>query len=94
MPTYSYSCQTCDRDWSESRAVEVRAKAPCPECGAECPRVWRPGAAVRVMEVLDNGLMGRRLERDYQIGRLVEEREIAANTVGDGYHIFEKNRRS
>lgn len=94
MPTYSYSCEECPREWSESRAVEARAAAPCPDCGKECARVWKSGPKVRVMEVLDNGLMGRRLERDYQIGRMVEEREVAANVAGNGYAIFEKDRRS
>ena len=71
MGLFTYSCST-----HGAFKVSLPTREPnrsCPECGAAALPVLR-GGTVRVVEVLDNGLMGRKVERLHNIEEILDER--------------------
>lgn len=55
MPTYSYACLTCDREFEALRPIVCRDDSPCPNCGSSstkrhvsaCHFVFRESGTVR-----------------------------------------------
>lgn len=77
MPLYYFKCPTCQ---AEARRIltpeQAREGAHCSVCAALMERTPQPPSA-RVTEVIDNGLMTRRLERLADAERLFAERNEA-----------------
>lgn len=78
MPLYNFSCGQCGATIKKLMPVDrFRSTGilPCP-CGGEARH--RPGAATsQTMEVLDNGIAPRRVERLSEAERIFRERAAA-----------------
>lgn len=63
MPMYNYQCPECEQNFrlllKPERALEPM---PCATCGSVMIRKPQPPTSM-VKEVLDNGLMSRKIER-------------------------------
>jgi hypothetical protein len=79
MPLLHFSCPVCKL---ETRALVSAASTKtvrqCVKCKVPLLRAPKP-ATSRVTEVLDNGLMSRRIERPADAERLYKERAVADN---------------
>lgn len=53
--------------------AERKKRMPCPQCSKESRSILGAGTA-RIMEVLDNGAMARRVERLHNVEEIMEER--------------------
>lgn len=71
MPVFNYRCVSCGYKFGKMAAT--RNPPPCPKCGGDC-RSDPTGPTAQVNEILDNGLMPRRLERLRDAERLYKER--------------------
>ena len=75
MPVFCFNCKKCD-----IQALLLRNKAPdpptCEKCHKAMVRITK-GATSRITEVLDNGLMTRKVERPAEAERLFKERADA-----------------
>jgi len=71
MAVFSYKCPV-HGDFSVIAERGAR-RAPCRECGSESPRILK-SSPMRVVEVLDNGMMQKSLERLVDIEDLLQER--------------------
>lgn len=74
MPMYHYRCEPCRTDAMLLRKPE-KAKDPaiCPGCQQPMTRDPKPPTSM-VKETLDNGIMGRRVERLANIEEIGKER--------------------
>lgn len=74
MPLYHFRCEACLTVKRRILTPEQskNASETCPECGAGMVRDVKPPTA-RVVEVLDNGAMSRRVERLADAERLFRE---------------------
>lgn len=74
MPLYYFRCTGCS---TESKLILEPADAntllACKHCHEPLQRTPKP-PTTRIVEQLDNGLMGRRLEREADAERLYKER--------------------
>jgi putative FmdB family regulatory protein len=71
MPVYNYRCLECDK--AERRIHEPSADLQvCKTCGSVLVREMKPPTA-RVVEVLDNGVMSKRVERFADAERVYHE---------------------
>jgi len=72
MGWFSYKCEKCGEF---KVSLKKRDKyVTCPDCGDTCHPILK-GGTVRVVELLDNGAMSRRVERLHNIEEIMEERE-------------------
>ena len=72
MAHFSY---TCPEHGEFKISLDRRQKTcQCPKCGAESKPIIRIGTS-RVVEVLDNGAMVRKVERLHNIEDIMEERD-------------------
>jgi putative FmdB family regulatory protein len=71
MAVFTYKCPEHGDFYLFQNRGEKSAK--CPKCGKESKRVVKAGT-MRVVEVLDNGIMERSLERLANVEELMEER--------------------
>lgn len=71
MPLYYYYCSECSLE--KKRIVDVPVEQPCPKCNKNMARSPRPPTS-QVMEVVDNGLMSKRVERLNDIESILKER--------------------
>lgn len=46
MPTYSYECSSCDREWDEFARMDDRLLVRCPACGVLARQVIRKAPAI------------------------------------------------
>lgn len=80
MPLYNFRCATCKQTTRKLMKVEAyealeSASIQC-KCGGAAKREMQ-AASSQTMEVLDNGLVARRVERLSEAERIFKEREIA-----------------
>jgi hypothetical protein len=72
MAIFTYECKEHGRF---KVSIEKRLKAfCCLTCGKECMPIIKAGTA-RVVERLDNGVMGRAVERLHNIEEIMDERD-------------------
>lgn len=72
MAWFSYNCKT---HGPFKKSLEERMKTnPCPKCSIECKPLIRSGTS-QVVERLDNGAMGRAIERLHNIEEIMEDRD-------------------
>ncbi len=71
MAKYSYGC-ICGFRFDCLRSTPPKT-VPCPECKLEMTRQGSPATA-RMVEVLDNGMMTRRVERPANAEQLYKDR--------------------
>lgn len=78
MPLYVYQCEGCSEQKQRIRkAVDANTPFDCEFCGnGKMVRKPQPPSA-RAVEVLDNGLMAKRVERPADAERLFKERAKA-----------------
>jgi len=71
MPIFTFKCP----QHGEYRTVLSRGTSThsCPKCGADAERIVRGGSVV-VTERIDNGMMGRAVERPVGIEEMMDER--------------------
>jgi len=75
MPLYHYACAACGKIMRRICTPEESQKLPvC--CNNNMTRTPKP-ATLRVVEVLDNGAMSKKLERLSEAERLFHERAQA-----------------
>lgn len=73
MPLYYFRCEACGKEVRRLCSIdEAKNKHSC-SCGNVLIRAPRP-PSTSIKETLDNGLMGRRLERYSDAERLFRER--------------------
>ena len=72
MAHFTYRCPDCEnfKVSLDKRLPEI----PCPKCGKPCKPVLRCGT-VRLVDVLDNGAMVRKVERLAGVEEMMEERD-------------------
>lgn len=75
MPLYYFQCETCGKEFRRILKPEEATSQPC-ACGSTLKRDPHPPSS-RVTEVLDNGLMTKRIERLADAERLFRERNEA-----------------
>lgn len=80
MPVYNFRCASCKQLTRKLMKVETyealaSASVEC-RCGGVATREMQ-AASSQTMEVLDNGLIARRVERLSEAERIFKEREIA-----------------
>jgi putative FmdB family regulatory protein len=73
MPLYRYRCSVCELDVTRIHGAKERPELACAECGGTLVRNPR-GPSTQVVEKLDNGAMGRAVERLADAERLYHER--------------------
>jgi DNA-directed RNA polymerase subunit RPC12/RpoP len=75
MALYNFKCLNCQKAIRKLMSVEEYRKAAvnCDSCGEPAARDLR-GPTSRTMEVLDNGLMPRPVERLAETERIMTER--------------------
>jgi hypothetical protein len=76
MPLYYFECCKCHKPHRKILTVDEAMKIQACECGYTLRRTPQPPSA-RVTEVIDNGIMPRRLERLADAERLFAERNEA-----------------
>jgi hypothetical protein len=71
MPAFYFKCDKCSK---QKRKIlpKLEKEVRC-ECGGVCVRAESNTSSV-VKEVLDNGIMARKVERIYNIQELAKER--------------------
>ncbi len=80
MALFVWKCKACGR--VTKKLVPVRPQlGACPECSGELGFVTN--TASQTMEVIDNGLMLRRLERPARIDEMMAERNALAEKPDD-----------
>lgn len=78
MAKFNASCRNCGY-----KGAIIRARAPdfstlpCPKCATLFLERDEEPATTRITEVLDNGLMSRRVERLADVERMVKDRVVA-----------------
>lgn len=84
MPIYNLRCSGCqaERTRFAANSADARAK-PCERCGAVMGRA-ATGPGARKVEVLDNGLMGRSVERLADAEELQEKRARESDPLAGG----------
>lgn len=76
MPMYYFQCPDCAFNKRAIRkSADILAVDTCPDCKKPLVRDPR-GASSRCVEVLDNGIMTRRVERHSDVERLNTERSV------------------
>lgn len=74
MPVYNYSCTDCGVATKRLRpAAEGNLPFAC-DCGGQFERNPSAVPSIRVVEVLDNGIMTKAVERPADAERLFRER--------------------
>lgn len=74
MPVFDFLCENCQKELRVLRKA-MPESVPCDTCKAAMKRkAAGGGASARIVEVLDNGLMTRRVERLADAERLFKER--------------------
>lgn len=73
MPLFRYLCPDCKVDVSKLHAAKERPSFVCPACGGALVRNPK-GPSTQVVERLDNGAMGKAVERLADAERLYSER--------------------
>lgn len=74
MPMYRFKCPECSSEVRILRRPEKAGDAvECPHCKVPMKRNAQ-GASSKVVEVLDNGIMSRRVERLANIEEINKER--------------------
>ena len=82
MPLYYYQCSVC---FKESRRICSPEESKTPPLCCEKPMVRAArGVSSRCVETLDNGVMGRKLERLTDAERLYHERAEATKKSQKG----------
>ncbi len=71
MPKFSFNCM-CGFVFHCLRSVPPES-IKCPECNLDMKRMILP-ASMRMVEVLDNGLMSRKVERPANAEQLYKDR--------------------
>jgi putative FmdB family regulatory protein len=71
MPVYNYRCEPCDKAIRRIHEPDGDIQI-CRTCGAVLVRTMKPPTA-RVVEVLDNGAMSKRVERLADAERIYSE---------------------
>lgn len=71
MPTFTFKCLT--HGYFEKWQKESAKITLCPQCLSQSPKVFRVSGGVSIVERLDNGLMGRAVERLHNIEEIVNE---------------------
>lgn len=71
MPTLTFKCP--HHVYFEIWLKEPRKDYPCPVCQARSIKVFRANGGVSIVERLDNGAMGRAVERLHNIEEIVAE---------------------
>lgn len=70
MAWFTYKCRNCGVFRLSLPKRQLRAA--CPKCSTDSPASLKSGS-VQVMEVLDNGLMERKVERLHNIEEMTAE---------------------
>lgn len=71
MPLYTFLCQKCNKK-IQLLLSQAAACLPCPSCKADMKRTVAVGTVQKV-EVIDNGLMYKAIERIDSIKEFMEE---------------------
>lgn len=75
MALFKYTCKACGTPkQSICEPEQVNSPPPCKKCGGELTRTPSP-PTTSSYEVLDNGLMSKRIERFTDAERLYKERK-------------------
>jgi hypothetical protein len=90
MPMYRCRCKACGKSIRKLLSIEVyqSGKLPLHDCGGELTRE-ATGPTTRVVEVLDNGIMPRKVERLAEAPRMAHERAVADNFRFKEEHKFD-----
>lgn len=83
MPLYNFVCMACGAaNRHLMKAADLaNAVCLCDKCGGQMKRSPQPPSAIK-KEVLDNGVMTKRVERLADAERLVKERSREDNRKG------------
>lgn len=71
MPAYHLKCDKCQKSL---RKLLPKFEAMTCECGGQFERIDPTKVTAQIKEVLDNGVMVRKVERLHNIDQLVKER--------------------
>lgn len=75
MPVFNLVCSTCGETSKVLRKSEKEiSKVKCAECKGKMVRAESSPPSSRIVEVLDNGLMSKSVERPADAERLYKER--------------------
>ena len=73
MPMFVLWCESCRRHTRRISKNWADTKTECDQCGGRMVRDYQPPTD-RSVEILDNGIMGRQLERPIDIEQMAKER--------------------
>lgn len=73
MPLYHFKCTKCETEVKRILEPKQQNEVTCKECGSKLERL-ASGPSTQVMEKLDNGAMGKSIERLADAQRLFAER--------------------
>lgn len=71
MPLFNFYCETC-KEHTRKLLPHLTEEKKCKKCGAVLARVSNP--TTRVVEVLDNGAMPRKVEQLAGVDEMVKDR--------------------
>jgi hypothetical protein len=75
MPLYKYQCQVCGKELR--RICDAQEALTPPECCSKVAVRTPSGASSRCTEIIDNGIMTKKIERLVDAERLFKERHEA-----------------
>jgi len=82
MAWFRYQCRLCHKIKRVSLQARVK-EMPCDTCGGTMRSLVEVGSA-RTVEVLDNGIMARKVERLHNVEEIMAERDAKhSNRAGE-----------